>query len=58
MKLKRLLKPDIDLFNTIRRYIGQRLDQLIAISWKKIKIYQAGRVVVGSPDLSRGIRYH
>jgi len=37
MKLKRLLKPDIDLLNTIRRYIGQKLDQLIAISWKKIK---------------------
>jgi len=37
MKLSRLLKPDIDLFNTIRRYYGQKVDQFFAIIWKKIK---------------------
>jgi glycosyltransferase involved in cell wall biosynthesis len=43
MKLSRLLKPDIDLFNTIRRYFGQKVDQFFAIIWKKIKPIKADK---------------
>jgi hypothetical protein len=36
MKLRRFLKPDLDLLNAFRRYIEERIDQVFAILWKKL----------------------
>ena len=36
MNLRRLLNPDLDLFNAFRRHVEQRMDQAMALSWRKL----------------------
>lgn len=52
MKLWRLFKPDLDLFNTLRRHIAQRIDQGLALSWKKIGFSKVGESFDGEARFS------
>ena len=52
MKLRRLLKPDLDLFNAVRRYIAQRIDQVLALSWKKVGVRKTVESFDGDPRLA------
>lgn len=49
MNLQRLLKPDWDIFNAFRRYIEQKVDQVLAISYKKFGFSKAIDAFDGEP---------
>lgn len=49
MTLRRLLKPDFDLFNAFRRHVEQRMDQAWALSWRKWGLSKPVQAFDGEP---------